>query len=319
LLLLIFPAFLLVVLRGNVGTDTFNYLNFFREHRLLGYSNTKFEPGFEFLGLFFAECGIHERASIALIATLITIVLCKLFSRSKEDMLLFSLIVFPIFYFDFTMNGIRYGLAFTISAVAIDSLYKNKYKKTYILSILAILFHYSSFLVILPFFMNYLKRRYWVLILSLIGGFILLFPNLFNLVTEYLNEKEFAYSTFFSPSILSGVAPLFLTFSLYLNFIINAKRYGRESIVHLIFIAEIVSFIIARYSYAGLRLQGAFLFAMIIFLKYNWKYIKNTKRYAVALLVISFMSFSVTVKNISSSTRGNSPFLPYEFFWEAKY
>ncbi len=316
LVFLILPAFLIVVLRGNVGTDTHTYLNFFRNYKLNGFSNITFEPGFEFLGWFFSLISLNERVSIALISTATTFILCKLFSHSREEMLIFGLILFPIYYVDFTMNALRYGLAFTFSAVAIDELYNKKYRKTLLFAVIALLFHYSSVLVIVPFLMNYLKKKYWVLIVLSVGSFILLFPNLFDQLMFYLDSKEYAYSLFYSPTTFSGAAPMILTLLLYFNFIINTKKKDHVALIHLILLAEIGSFIIARFSYAGLRLQSAFLFAMIIFLKNNWQYINYKKRNAEILLLISFIAFSIFLKNVSSDTSGESPFSPYTFFWE---
>lgn len=316
LVFLIFPAYLLVILRGDVGTDTHTYLNFFRNYRLNGFSNITFEPGFEFLGWFFSLINLNERVSIALISTATTFILCKLFSRSREEMLLFGLILFPIYYVDFTMNALRYGLAFTLAAVSIDELYNKKYRNSLLFALISLLFHYSSALVIVPFLMNYLKKKYWVLILLLVGSFILLFPSLFDLLMFYLESKEFAYSLYYSPTTFSGVAPLIFTLLLYLNFIINTKKKEHSAIIHLILIAEIGSFVIARFSYAGLRFQSAFLFSMIIFLKNNWQYINYKKRNAEILILISFIAFIIFLKNVSSDTGGESPYSPYTFFWE---
>jgi hypothetical protein len=315
LVFLILPAFFIVVLRGDVGTDTYNYLNFFRDYRLNGFSYTTFEPGFEFLGWFFSLINLNERVSIALISTSTTFILCKLFSRSREEMLIFGLILFPIYYVDFTMNTLRYGLAFTLSAISIDELYNKKYRKSLLFALISILFHYSSVLVIAPFLMNYLKKRYWAIIILFVGSFILFFSDLFDLLMFYLDSKEAAYSLYYSPTPFSGAAPLILVILLYFNYIINTNKEERKSLIHLILIAEICSFVVARFSYAGLRFQSAFLFTMIIFLKNNWQFINNKKRNAEIFLLISFIAFAFFLKNVYSDTSGESPFNPYTFFW----
>lgn len=319
LLILILPACLVAILRGNVGTDTSTYLNFFRDYKFFGNSLTNFEPGFAFFAWLFSLLDFNERFSVACIGTLTTLILCKNFSKSKEEMLLFGLILFPIYYVDFTMNGIRYGLGFTLSAVSVDALYDKKYKKTLFYSILAFLIHFSSILVIVPFLMNYLKRKYWVIVIMLLCIFVIVFPNIFDLLIFYFDKKEYAYSLYYSPNNFSGVAPLLLTILFHLNFTINTKKKNRSSLIHLILIAEVVSFLIARYSYAGLRLQGAFMFAMILFLKNNWQFIQHRKRNLQILAIISLLAFLISIKNISSSLESDSPFLPYTFFWDEKY
>ncbi|MPM80464.1 hypothetical protein SDC9_127511 [bioreactor metagenome] len=167
--------------------------------------------------------------------------------------------------------------------------------------------------------MNYLKRKYWVIVIMLLCIFVIVFPNIFDLLIFYFDKKEYAYSLYYSPNNFSGVAPLLLTILFHLNFTINTKKKNRSSLIHLILIAEVVSFLIARYSYAGLRLQGAFMFAMILFLKNNWQFIQHRKRNLQILAIISLLAFLISIKNISSSLESDSPFLPYTFFWDEKY
>ncbi len=317
LFFLILPAFFIAILRGDVGTDTVYYLGFFRDLRLYDKNNKVFEPGFRFLGWLLSLPKFNERFGVASISVIITIILCKVFSRSKFEMLFFAVIFFPLFYFEITMNGIRYGLSFSIAIIAIEQLYRKKYLSFAITALLAISFHYSAIIIIFIFLIGLLKKRYIIMVGILIALSMFLFSGFFALFLAHLNGKEDAYKSSFSPSAFSGLAPLFLFFFLYINFLFLADINSYSKIIHLFFFLEIVSFIASKYSYAGLRFQSEFLFILLIYLKNNFSCIKMKRKYAIRLCIIGFLGFIVFLKNINAQIADDrSPFLPYKFYWQ---
>ena len=319
LMFMIFPAFLVAFLRGNVGTDSFFYLGLFDDYAHYGESNSRYEPGFEMLGKALMALGITPRFGVALVSAITTIILCYSFSKSKNQMAVFALLLFPLYYYDFTMNGIRYGLSFSIATLAIDELYKKKYKKTLIFSLLALSIQYSSLLVLLPFIGVLIEKKYIIVLSVLLMGAFFLFPDYFAFITDRIAGKKDAYSEIFAPSLTSGLAPLLVVLLIYVNYLWFNKRNKVPRLVHVIFICEFLSFIMAKFTYAGLSFQGAFMFAMIVYLKNNSQElnISNLRNYTINLFLISIIGIVLFVKNITTVVQDElTPFLPYKFYWE---
>lgn len=317
--LLLLPAILVFALRGNVGTDTYYYLGLLDDYMHYGESEARYEPGFEFLGKFLIYLGLSPRIALASIGLITTLLLCKAFSASKRQMLVLVLLVFPLYFFDFTMNGIRYGLSFSLAAVAIDKLYLKKYSSAAIWGLIAISMQYSAALVILPFVGALVKKRYIIIFISLLILSYLAAPAAFNLFTDRIAGKTDAYSEITSPSIFSGLAPLFVVFVMYISFLNFNKNNHYSKLIHIILLLEFLSFIMAKFTYAGLRFQGVFMYSMILYLKSNVDSIEpqHIKKFIYILVILSIVGILIFIKNISGIAEGDmSPFLPYKFFWE---
>lgn len=323
IVILLFPAILTFSLRGNVGTDTYIYLVFLENtssnSSFYSEGYTRFEPGFEFLGMLLGLLGLSPRMSLATIGMITTIILCKAYSVTKRQLLLFTIVVFPLFFYDITMNGIRYGLSFSLATLAIDSLYRKKYKFTALWGSLAFSMQFSSALVLFPFITALIRKKYLILLVSIFILIGLMFPASFSFLTERIAGKQNAYANVFAPSIFSGLAPLVMVFIMYVNYLIFYNKNSYNKIIHFIFLFEVLSFIFSKYSYAGLRFQGAFMYCMIVYLKNNIEYISayQFKKYFLGLLLINIIGILIFIKNISGSVPGDlSPFLPYRFFWQ---
>lgn len=317
ILLILLPAILIFLLRGDVGTDTFNYLEYYRLKASEATGVKEFEPGFEFLSSFFITIGISERSFVNSIALITTLFIAFSFSGVKDKVILFFLVFFPLFFYDFTMNGLRYGLGFSIAAIAIDNYYKkNKLWFTFF-SLSAVLVQYSSFLLILVFLLEKLKTKYLIVLALSLVTILALFWNYFEILFLYLTLKQEAYKEVAAPGITSGIAPLFIFLILGLSFIKNVPKDSNLKGIYILFFFEFFSFLISKISYAGLRFQSLFLFALVIYLKNNFYLIQNKNKYFKVMIFISFIAFFIFLKNVNTDVEDNqSPFLPYKFFWE---
>ncbi|WP_227562722.1 EpsG family protein [Acinetobacter calcoaceticus] len=316
---LLMPAVLVFALRGNVGTDTYYYLALLDDYMYYGESAAKYEPGFEFLGKILIYLGLSPRIALASIGLITTLLLCKSFSASKRQMLVLMLLVFPLYFFDFTMNGIRYGLSFSLAAIAVDKLYLKKYRSATMWAVIAISMQYSAALVILPFVGTLVKKRYIFIFISLLVLAYLTSPTLFSLFTDRISGKTDAYSEIFSPSLLSGLAPLLIVLVLYTAFLYFNKNNFSSKLIHIILLLEILSFIMAKFTYAGLRFQGVFMFCMILYLKHSIDAINinHIRKFVYVLILLSLIGIILFIKNIYVTVDGDmSPYLPYKFFWE---
>lgn len=320
LLFLLLPAILVAGLRGNVGTDSIFYLGLLEDYRLYGESRMSYEPGFEILNKVIAAAGATPRLGVAIIAVISTLVLCKAFSRSRNEMILFALVLFPLFYYDFTMNGLRYGLSFCLATLAVDALYKKKYWYFALWGILAFTMQYSSLLILLLFLSVLIPKKYIIIVVALLGLLFVASPGSFAFFLDRLSDKQDAYSEIYAPAFTSGLAPLLVVFFLYANFLYFHRGHKYSKLVHTVVICEVLSFVIAKFTYAGLRLQGVFMYCMILYIKNNTKPIQMPWRYIANYTILSLLAILLFFKNIQTVVEDDyTPFLPYNFFWEEKH
>ena len=319
ILLLLLPAILVFALRGNVGTDTYYYLGLLDDYMHYGESEARYEPGFEFLGKALIGLGLSPRFALASIGLLTTLLLCKAYSASKRQMLLLTLLVFPLYFFFFLMNGIRYGLSFSLATISIDKLYRKKYLSATIWGLIAISMQYSAALVILPFVGTLVKKKFIVVIVLLLVGVFLISPDSFSLITDRIAGKSEAYSGITAPSIFSGLAPLFIVLMMYASFLSFNNKNPYSKLIHIILLLEVLSFIMAKFTYAGLRFQGVFMYCIILYLKFSIDAISvnHIRKLVYIFIMLSLVGIILFLKNIYVTVDGDmSPFLPYKFFWE---
>jgi hypothetical protein len=316
LVFFIFPAILVAILKGNIGTDSYFYLGYFQALINKDGSDFNYEPGYVLICNVLVAMGVTKRIGVAIIALITTFLFCKSFAKSKELIVFFCLVVFPIYYVDISMNAIRYGLSFAIALNAIDNFYKKNTKTFIILSICAVSVQYSSLLIILVFLIDRIKTTK-LFFLSI--AFIVSFPILgvfFESQFEYLLVKRDAYSQIYAPTLFSGVGPLAIHLLLHFGYIKSVDKTKISKIIYPIFLLQIISFILSKYSFAGLRFQGLFLFSLIIYIKENF-YLINKFFFHYLLIVVSIIALFLLIKNIDSTAEDfYYPFLPYKFFWE---
>lgn len=328
--ILLIPSLLLVVLRGNIGTDTYTYLSFF-EHLLPFDTNDDFEPGFEFFASILVSLGFSARLCVAIIGIIITYFLVLSFSKNKESVLLFLLLVFPLFFYDMTMNGLRYGMAFSIVSYGLLRLQQQKYISSIPFLLIGFLFQYTAIFIILPFVMSYIHNRKYLILISISMTLLLLNSSFLDLVLSHAIDKQDAYAYMFAPSKTTGLFPLIFSIILYLSYIVIFKGFSYSKIIHVLFILELFSFLITRISYAGVRFQTLFLYAILLYLNFNLNLnlrsseiesSDKTARLNIFLsivYVLGIIAFLFTLKNISNTIWVDevlSPFLPYRFFWQ---
>ena len=119
------PAVFVVVFRGDVGTDTGNYFqmaaNILEEGSAV-HNDFDIEIGFFWLLKWLAFLFGEPRVIVNVIGFLIAWYSFFLYSKNVESMAVFALLLFPVFFFDMSMNGLRYGLAFLLAKHASDEI-----------------------------------------------------------------------------------------------------------------------------------------------------------------------------------------------------
>ncbi|TCC94159.1 EpsG family protein [Pedobacter frigiditerrae] len=310
------PAILLVVLRGNIGTDTMQYFKHFLALRNESSDVHDFEPGFSMLTVFIDLFGLSARFNTAIVSAITIFLLFKSYSTNRNNILLFIYLLFPIFFYEMNMNILRFGLSFTLLTIAIDNLYDKKNIKFILFCFLALSIQYSSFIIIIAFLIFKLSKKYLIAFAAILV-LIIAFGVNFSDKLLYFVDKQEAYKDLVSPSITSGLFPLLLFISLTITFVIFSTKERSNKILIVLLVLEIASFALAKVSYAGLRFQMLFLFSLIILIKQENFLIEKVNVFFACVFCIGLLGFFSTIKNITTQVESaESSYIPYSFFWE---
>ena len=308
----IFVTFLVVILRGDVGTDTATYLDMAQRieaNSSVSATELDVEMGFYWMLKALIFLTSDPRIVINSISGIIVFYAYYIFSKSDERFLVFVFLIFPIFLFDMSMNGLRYGLAFLLAKHASDKLKENIGISAFLLT-LSILFQISGILV---FSLLVVKRiNFKSIFILVILSFLLFF-----LFQERLEYKLTSYMQLQSPSVLSGLFPLIIFGLTFFAALITGGIISKNIV--LLLVLEIVMFALAKLTYAGLRFQLLILFVFfcrisdLSFSKFQEKKITNI---FIFLLIGLIGCFGTYKHYIDDYGMGPSPFIPYEFYWD---
>jgi hypothetical protein len=323
----------LVCFRGMVGTDTANYLAIFSSIK-----NNGGYPGLEFgfvtliKSLFFITSS--GMAIMAIIAMIISYLLFVSSRASYRASLVLVLCVIPVFYLQMTMNGVRFGLAFALAMLAFKLIYEDRLKLAMIITCLSVSMHLSAlmlFVVGAVLAENKKELSRWLMILAFAlaaAGIVIFFKNSLLTANEFPitgslpitkilppADKWDLYLNFKSPSWYSGLS--ILSMSLLALYVIKPQSNNlvlpKTRQFSLLLVLVILSFALAKLSYAGLRIQGTMLFAIFLIMQFKPSFeglIKSKKQLFLigCLGILFFLNNAIQTKGV-----GESPFLPYSF------
>lgn len=250
-LFFLLPVFFIVIFRGNIGVDTEVYESIIDYYILTG--ECRVEPLFCLMSE--PIYSLVERSDFTL--RVITAIFCFLFyfafSKTKNDIIVASFFIFPVFFYDMSTNGIRYGLAFILFKLLFDGLTK---KSILTLPIYISIQSSSLLLFILSFIDKINLKKVLLFIVILLPIFYIFIGG------TYLSQRVEAYSGNASPNFYSGILNFLLGF-----LIISTLRYFKKISLKefMIYSAIILSFqILSLFTYAGLRLVQLMLFYFAI-------------------------------------------------------
>ena len=307
------PMLALVLLRGNVGVDLPMYVQsiaLIQEKESLLFI---FEPGFELLILGLANISNTPEIIAKLIATLTTALLLFNKWRTKTAYQTLGLGIIPYFYLDMTMNGLRYGLAFATTLVALNFLLTIRRVRYIFLSLIAASVQVTS-LYLTALTQLFLKPS-WKYILPT----ILVLPAVATLGSDYFLYKVSANAELGKPGVTAGLAPLLLS-SLMLTGCWSDRRLRALYRTRLLALAALtlLTYGVTQLSYAGLRLQQMNYFFILLFVIYASESLnrKNSKFLLITLILTSILGSTFRLHNFySDAGNGEAPFVPYKFYW----
>ena len=242
----------IIILRGNVGTDTVAYESIVKDI-ISGEININLEPGFHIivgaLGSFSSSPAFVVRCMTA-----IYIIMILIFISITNRNNLFVLMTYfaPSFLLQQSMNALRIGLATALFLMLLDFSSRNRAINK-VAGFAPLSVHYSAVLMpVMLLLSRYAASAFKVPALALtfaVAGMIMAVQK-----REYLASKIELYSHMQSPSWTSGIIPL-LTGVILLACTapaIRHRRYKRRYIA-IALLSVCASFVLSRWSYAGLR------------------------------------------------------------------
>lgn len=307
------PMLALVLLRGNVGVDLPMYVQSIALIQENGSPLFIFEPGFELLILGLANISNTPEIIAKLIATLTTALLLFTKWRTKTAYQALGLGIIPYFYLDMTMNGLRYGLAFATTLVALNFLIAIQRVRYISSSMIAASVQVTS--LYLTALTQLFLRPSWKYMLPTIFAL----PAVAILGSDYFLYKVSANAELGKPGVTSGLAPLLLSAVMLTGCWSDRRLRGFYRIRLLILAAlTVLTYGITQLSYAGLRLQQMNYFFIFTFLIYAGESLnlKTSKPILITLVVTSILSTALRLNNFQSEAGvGDAPFVPYKFHW----
>lgn len=307
------PMVLIAILRGDVGTDTAVYLQVISTIVESESYTKNFEPLFEYSVLFLSVFVDDARAILAVLGVIATGVFLWGGLRNNVNPFLFCIFLVPVFYFDMVMNGIRYGISFSIILLAATFLLQKRIKLYFVLVLIASAVQISGGMLGFAFYILFARRWKWMIIFSMLS------VTCFVMFFDYFMAKFDSYKMTEATSIVSGLSTLLVSLSILCIWSLDVKvRDGAIRAITIFLVLTIAMFGVVQFSYAGLRLQQLVFFLMIMYMISHMQVINvSFSRSSKALLIlVSLIACGFRLRNFSDGEGvGPSPFLPYHFFW----
>jgi len=308
------PMIALVLLRGNVGTDTPIYISIIEVYRDNPIDPPQlFEPLFELVLINISLLPIPSWAVLALVSLSTTVLFIRGWIRIEPTLVIFTG-VYAQFFVDMTMNGIRYGLAFALIVFGSRFLLEKKMYFFWTFVLAATFVQVSSaLLAVLLYFLHEQRWRTVFYTIALVGLVGMSF-------SDRLLIKIVAYQLEHIPSGLSGLMPLtaiWLTLGVWITDT-NARRQATLKIIGLAAIS-IAFYLLAQVTYAGLRFLQLTLFLSALTFACHLKgsHIRMRHRTAILLIAIGLFLGVMKLRHYSESIDGaQAQFIPYKFYWE---
>lgn len=302
------------VLRGYVGTDTLAYEQII-SHYLATGDGRGVEPAFLLLWsslshLDFTAYQIVRLLSVLYVVTLLIYILLA----DRRDLFIVAVFLIPSFYFQYSMNGLRVGIAINVFLI----LSKLRFGSGWwggLVNFASILFHYS--MVLPSIYFGLIQRRFTAVRVFAISAFFMVFTLcVIVFYYDYLLSKFGLYSEVSSPSVLSG-APWIFSLTVLISCVLRSpsELKGRCFLTISGIGALAVAFIAARVSYGGLRVLELLvsIYPFMIAELYRRSGVSFDRVVKIGLVIAGSVSAAFFLRRVFFTPyEGGSPWLPYE-------
>ncbi|WP_323147149.1 EpsG family protein [Pseudomonas marginalis] len=308
--------FLLIMsfFRGLVGTDTYAY-EVIMERLSDGFSLAGMEPGFVFVSWLLLQVVDNAPLTVRLVGCMIY---CALFfylyrSDKNEKFLLVSYIL-PAFIYQYTMNGLRIGMAAMLILLATQQFRRIKTRSAYVLAVTSLTFHYSalvSLILIWASKVSWVKASNILVVpIAILSVLVFFYAN-----EDYFSNKLVSYQDFDSPSSFSGVGKILTLLVIFFGVLVsNLLTADKAKLLFLGIGCMLVFWIVSIFSYAGLRFLDllSFSFPLCVLTAYSNRGLELGKLVKLSFVIAGLIAAVMSYRNfLYEEGTGPSPFLPY--------
>lgn len=311
----------LCFLRGQTGTDTVTYEHLLRE-LLLSRNVNGLEQYHEqafWMPLVLAAGHLEsEMIAVRVIGILFySMIGIFLYSSTKNEKFLLLAYILPVFAFQYSMNGLRLGLASALLLLIVQQLPKGSrlWQKLllFIPALLQVTTVLSTLLILVAGSRWSAKTVIATIAAVIVAGFALsVGPN------AYLEQKFNMYQDYHSPGAWSGLSKVAIVAILLAGISMGVlPSVAKARIISVALLLTIFALGIAFYSYAGLRLLDLLTFALPTAVLVNYKSygLDFCKNYRYALIIAGLLGSAGVARNmLLEGPDANSPFIPYKTF-----
>ena len=306
---------LILIFKGNVGTDTAAYIALIEKVKIMQSANdalsiTDFEPGFIILLFSMTRAIQSSYTTLNIIAIAVTAIFATvLYKLPKSGQYAFSALLFTHFLLPYTFNTVRIGLSIALATLGFLYYTEHKIFRSLFLVTLSLSIQITSVFFFILLFLIKTKIKVKNFILAAAAG-IAAFYFYFELITT----KLALYSDFEKPSLLSGAS----TLAIQAIIVVYCKASGVSQAIRaqlkLLLIAMLL-YALGKNIYSFLRLLDLALFASILHASiYSQGDASKNMKIALSLIIVfgSIVSSALFLKNIADeSPDSDSKWIPY--------
>ncbi len=301
-------------LRGSVGTDTSAYEDTFARI-LAGNSEWSSEGLFGAVGLGLCALGGSVEMGVRLLSVLffgLLAIFC--FRANRDELLLLSAYVLPVFAYQYSMNTLRIGLALAVLLLAVQTLRRAQTGRNIAGLFTPLLFHYTSIIASCYLILSAVRLNAKVFAVAFVVGVGVMTVFYFTL-QDYALGKVQVYETFFAPSEASGLSRLIMVGIIIIAVVIGSLPVVSQ--IRFACISVILAAIFAavtRDTAGGLRLLDMLSFTLPLsaLLAFASASRIADNYFKVGLCLAGILGAVAVGKNfLDEAGYGNSPFVPY--------
>lgn len=311
-ILLLIPGIYFIGMRGeDIGSDTHVYFKYFD---FVKYGESfigaeRIEIGFYGLTKLISNFTDSKNVYLSIIFLIQFIGISSAIFKKNDTFKPYFFIALiwlscPFFY-SFTLNVLRQGLAFVFVVYAIDAKLQNKKFSPYILLSLGTLFHYATVLYIFCFLISELKQKtvvfIWAWLLAVLLAFSGWAERIFQWILVLIVGNNPYYATYldssFDADYSAGFKIEFVIFSILpIAYYFLLKKYSYENVTSFSFVFSIYLIMnIVYLCFASIPYSDRFALAswVLIPLMINFNFLKKVGLLNLFKVSITFSSIFV--------------------------
>ena len=292
ILLISLTLILFAGLRHNVGTDWEAYYNVYK-YRDVGF----IEMGYMFLNNTFSDFKLPYNIFLLTINSISIILVYKFIYKNSYLLVIPILIFYSDLYIYFNLSGIRQAIAIAITCYSITFAIEKRRAKFLMLTLLASLFHITSLIFVLAYYIpkSKIKTKHLLLTLCLFYVTFLAINNISFFNNENLLKKILWYTSFQEnpPDLFTlyiiGTIKRFIVVGLIILFGNNLLKKNNNRYFFNIYLFGLIIYL-SSYMLSpdiGVRISSYFIIFEIILVG---NLIYTTKRISNRLIIVTIFS-----------------------------